>query len=306
MIAFILTRSTTPSKPPSEPIGSWMTAGVASRRLSIISTVRKKLAPVRSILLTKHIRGTLYLLAWRQTVSVCGSTPATESNTATAPSSTRSERSTSIVKSTWPGRVDDVDAVVVPERGGRRRRDRDAALLLLGHVVHDRGALVDLTDLVGLAGVVEDALGRRGLAGIDVGHDADVAVALEGELTLGHCQITLTRRRTNTRRTRVTSTRVGEPRRADSPGYRADGAVARARSRLVAGRRPHGVELGRRQRPDRRRRASDELGQRRPRSTAPAAPPRRASGPSSTATSAAAEQRRRSGSRPSRRSGRRC
>ena len=51
----------------------------------------------------KHIRGTLYLLAWRQTVSVWGSTPATASNTATAPSSTRRERSTSTVKSTWPG-----------------------------------------------------------------------------------------------------------------------------------------------------------------------------------------------------------
>src|SRR5207244_6521705 len=44
-----------------------------------------------------------YLSAWRHTVSDCGSTPATESNTATAPSSTRSERSTSAVKSTWPG-----------------------------------------------------------------------------------------------------------------------------------------------------------------------------------------------------------
>ena len=41
--------------------------------------------------------------AWRQTVSDCGSTPATESNSAIAPSSTRSERSTSTVKSTWPG-----------------------------------------------------------------------------------------------------------------------------------------------------------------------------------------------------------
>src|SRR3546814_10386821 len=58
---------------------------------------------MRSSLLTKHIRGTLYLSAWRHTVSDCGSTPATESNTATAPSSTRSERSTSMVKSTWPG-----------------------------------------------------------------------------------------------------------------------------------------------------------------------------------------------------------
>ena len=63
----------------------------------------RKSAPTRSILLMNAIRGTRYLSAWRQTVSDCGSTPATESNTATAPSSTRSERSTSTVKSTWPG-----------------------------------------------------------------------------------------------------------------------------------------------------------------------------------------------------------
>ena len=49
------------------------------------------------------MRGTRYLSAWRQTVSDCGSTPATESNSATAPSSTRRLRSTSTVKSTWPG-----------------------------------------------------------------------------------------------------------------------------------------------------------------------------------------------------------
>ena len=49
------------------------------------------------------MRGTPYRSAWRQTVSVCGSTPATESSRVTAPSSTRSERSTSTVKSTWPG-----------------------------------------------------------------------------------------------------------------------------------------------------------------------------------------------------------
>ena len=67
------------------------------------STAAKKSAPRRSILLTKQMRGTLYLLACRHTVSVWGSTPATPSKTATAPSSTRSERSTSTVKSTWPG-----------------------------------------------------------------------------------------------------------------------------------------------------------------------------------------------------------
>ena len=84
-------------------MGSWVTAGSASSRSRIISTVRSKSAPMRSILLTKQRRGTWYLLAWRHTVSVWGSTPATASKTATAPSSTRRERSTSTVKSTCPG-----------------------------------------------------------------------------------------------------------------------------------------------------------------------------------------------------------
>ena len=84
-------------------MGSCITAGMASRRSRIISTARLKSAPMRSILLTKQMRGTAYLLAWRHTVSVWGSTPATASKTATAPSSTRSDRSTSTVKSTWPG-----------------------------------------------------------------------------------------------------------------------------------------------------------------------------------------------------------
>ena len=66
-------------------------------------TPRKKSAPTRSILLMNAMRGTRYLSAWRHTVSDCGSTPPTEQNTATAPSSTRRERSTSMVKSTWPG-----------------------------------------------------------------------------------------------------------------------------------------------------------------------------------------------------------
>ena len=144
------------------------------------SRAAKKSAPRRSILLTKHMRGTPYLLAWRQTVSVCGSTPATPSNTATAPSSTRSERSTSTVKSTWPGVSMMLMGWSLPQAGGGGRRDGDAALLLLDHPVHGGGALVDLTDLVVLAGVVEDPLGRRGLARVDVGHDPDVAGSVEG------------------------------------------------------------------------------------------------------------------------------
>jgi len=49
-----------------------------------------------------------------------------------------------------------------------------------------RPALVHLTDLVRLAGVVEDALARRRLAGVDVRHDSDVAVAVEWILTFRH------------------------------------------------------------------------------------------------------------------------
>ncbi len=68
-----------------------------------MSTHMKKLAPVLSNLLTKQILGTLYLSACLHTVSDCGSTPATPSKQATAPSKTFNDLSTSIVKSTCPG-----------------------------------------------------------------------------------------------------------------------------------------------------------------------------------------------------------
>ena len=86
-----------------EPTGSWMGYAFLVSRSRIMVRQRSKSAPTRSILLAKIRRGTPYRSAWRQTVSVWGSTPATESSRVTAPSSTRSERSTSTVKSTWPG-----------------------------------------------------------------------------------------------------------------------------------------------------------------------------------------------------------
>jgi hypothetical protein len=46
--------------------------------------------------------------------------------------------------------------------------------------VHDGAAVVDLTDLVGDAGVEQDALGRGGLARVDMRHDPDVADLLQG------------------------------------------------------------------------------------------------------------------------------
>jgi hypothetical protein len=71
--------------------------------------------------------------------------------------------------------------VVLPEAGGGGGLDRDAALLLLIHEVGGGRAVVHLADLVDLAGELEDALGGRGLARVDVGEDADVAVFAAAE-----------------------------------------------------------------------------------------------------------------------------
>ncbi len=90
-------------------------------------------------------------------------------------------------------RVDNVDAVLgqalihaLPEAGRGGRRDRDAALLLLLHPVHDGRAIVNLTQPLGDPRVEQDALGGRRFAGIDVGHDADVPIPREGGLPC-HC-----------------------------------------------------------------------------------------------------------------------
>ena len=99
----MVTRSIMPSSSFSAPIGICIGQGVAPVRSLIIWTQLKKSAPILSILFTNTIRGTLYRSAWRHTVSVCGSTPAFASRTATAPSRTASDLSTSIVKSTCPG-----------------------------------------------------------------------------------------------------------------------------------------------------------------------------------------------------------
>ncbi len=101
--AFMPMRSTTPSNDSPSPIGNCTGTGCARSLSTIMFTQFSKSAPTRSSLFTNASRGTLCWFAWRHTVSDCGSTPPTPQNTATAPSSTLSERSTSTVKSTWPG-----------------------------------------------------------------------------------------------------------------------------------------------------------------------------------------------------------
>src|SRR6201999_634665 len=83
--------------------------------------------------------------------------------------------------------VDDVDAVVFPETGGRSGRDRDAALLLLLHPIHGGHAIMDFADLMRATGVIEDAFRSRGFTGIDVSHDADVTVAFDRSGCVAHC-----------------------------------------------------------------------------------------------------------------------
>jgi hypothetical protein len=92
-----------PSKRSSAPMGSTTGTAFPPSSSRIPRTAPSKSAPMRSILLMNAMRGTRYFSACRQTVSDCGWTPATAQKSATVPSSTRSARSTSAVKSTCPG-----------------------------------------------------------------------------------------------------------------------------------------------------------------------------------------------------------
>ena len=73
------------------------------------------------------------------------------------------------------GSVDDVDAAVFPETGCGGRRNGDAAFLLLLHPVHGGLTVVSFTDFVVDACVEQNTFCGCCLAGIDMGHDADIA-----------------------------------------------------------------------------------------------------------------------------------
>ena len=66
-------------------------------------------------------------------------------------------------------------------RGGRG--DRNTTFLLLLHPIHGRRAIMHLTDLMRLTGIIEHAFGRRRFTRIDMRHDADIACLLEWILT---------------------------------------------------------------------------------------------------------------------------
>jgi hypothetical protein len=85
------------------------------------------------------------------------------------------------------GRIDDIDSVhgellahAAPETCRSRRGNRYAAFLFLFHPVHGGRAIVDFTYFVRDAGVIQDPLGRGRFTRIDMGHDANIAIAFDG------------------------------------------------------------------------------------------------------------------------------
>ena len=121
-MAFISTRSMTPEL----VLGADRRSGAARRWQPAVRSISvdapKKSAPMRSILLTKAMRGTLYLFACRQTVSDCGSTPPTRAEDRDgavehAQGALDLDREVHVA-----GRVDDVDAVVASRSRSWRRR----------------------------------------------------------------------------------------------------------------------------------------------------------------------------------------
>ena len=73
-------------------------------------------------------------------------------------------------------RVNDVDSAILPSACSGGGCDSNATLLLLFHPVHCGCALVDFSNFVSFASVVQDSLGCGGFASVDVSHDTDVSV----------------------------------------------------------------------------------------------------------------------------------
>ncbi len=96
-------RSTTPEKVASSPIGSSRGATPAPNFALRSSRVRENEARSRSSLFTKIARGMFRSSARRQATSVCTSTPSTADTTKTARSAARSAAATSPTKSAYPG-----------------------------------------------------------------------------------------------------------------------------------------------------------------------------------------------------------
>ena len=105
---------------------------------------------------------------------VCACTPSTAEITSTAPSSTLNTRSTSAMKSGWPGVSIRLTVTSSMRERHDRGLDRDAALPLQRQGVGLGRALIDAADLVDDTGRVEQPLGERCLTGVYMRQDPQV------------------------------------------------------------------------------------------------------------------------------------
>ena len=194
--AFISTRSIMPLKLSSEPIGICTGSGRAPRRLRIMSTQRVKRGAAAVHLV--HVAQARHVVVVREAPVGLGlrldAGHAVEHDDRAVEHAQRAVHLDGEVD--VPRGVDDVDLLVAPEGRHGGGLDGDAALLFLLQVVSGRRRLqvlgvMDVDDRVLAPRVIEDALGRRRLAGIDVGDDADVADVGEGRCT-GHGEDSMT------------------------------------------------------------------------------------------------------------------
>jgi hypothetical protein len=74
-----------------------------------------------------------------------------------------------------PGRVNDVDTMILPDTGGCGGANRDPPFLFLYHIVHGGRAVMDFADAMNFTGKIKHAFGCCCFAGIDVSHNADIS-----------------------------------------------------------------------------------------------------------------------------------
>ena len=157
-----------------DPIGT-IAGGRASPTIAVAATrLAASRARARSILFTKISVGMRSRCSARISSGVCACTPSTAETTSTAPSSTLSTRSTSAMKSGWPGVSIRLTRDVVDRERHDGGLDRDAALPLERQGVGLGGAVVDAADLVDDAGGVEQPLGESRLTGVYMRQDSQV------------------------------------------------------------------------------------------------------------------------------------
>jgi hypothetical protein len=108
------TRSTTPLKSRSEPMGSWI--GMAVRPKNFLHAFERAVeAGPLAVQLVDHDRaGQLEFFAKLHTFSVCTSTPATPSTSTSAASAATSAALRVVDEDVEAGRVDQVDFLLLP------------------------------------------------------------------------------------------------------------------------------------------------------------------------------------------------